>query len=133
MSHDHADGSHHACCGACQNGARPRPRLVIGVFSDAGSANGVAEKLRSSSGVNANVLSSDVPILSQELDGLPALSLMPCGRLYQQIADQMASGASIVVVDAQSPEQQLGISRVLLEAKCELLLTHDGSGHNRAD
>ena len=28
--------------------------------------------------------------------------------------------------DAQGPEQQLGVSRLLLESKCDMLLTHDG-------
>ncbi|MFA5898540.1 MAG: hypothetical protein WC829_05445 [Hyphomicrobium sp.] len=107
--------------------------MVIGIFNDAGDANGVADRLRQGTGISANVLLSDVPLLSQDLDGLPALSLMACGRLYQQIAERMASGATVVVVDAQSPEQQLGISRVLLEAKCDMLLTHDGSSHNRPE
>jgi hypothetical protein len=70
-------------------------------------------------------------MLAQDLNGFPALSLMGCGRLYQQISDQLSSGASIVIIDAQSSEQQLGISRVLLEAKCDMLLTHDGSGQDR--
>ncbi len=130
---DHSDGTPSACCGTCQNGSRPRPRLVIGVFNDAQSANGVAERLRGSANGRVNVLSSAMPILSQELDGLPVLSLMGCGRLYQQITTQLESGAFIVIVDAQSPEQQLGISRVLLESKCDLLLTHDGSRHKHAD
>ncbi len=130
VSDNHSDGT--ACCGTCQNGNRPRPRLVIGVFNDAHNANGVAERLRGSASGSVNVLSSGVPILSQDLDGLPALSLMGCGRLYQQIASQLQSGASVVVVDAQNSEQQLGVSRVLLESKCDLLLTHDGSRHNHA-
>lgn len=130
MTDDHSQGSQGACCATCRNGgAHPRPRLVIGVFNDAANANGVAERLRRRATGSVNVLRSDVPILSQDLDGLPAVSLMGCGRLFQQIEAQLESGASIVVVDAQSPEQQLGISRVLLEAKCDLLLTHDGTGN----
>lgn len=131
---DHGNRAQGACCGTCPNGgASLRPRLVIGVFSDAGSANDVAEKLRGRAPGSVNVLSSGVPILSQDLDGLPGLSLMGCGRLYQQIAAQLEQGASIVVVDAQSPEQQLGVSRVLLEAKCDMLLTHDGTGHGHGE
>lgn len=130
---DHSNGSQGACCGTCQkSGASPQPRLVIGVFNDARYANGIAEKLRGRAPGSVNVLTSRVPILSQDLDGLPALSLMGCGRLYQQIAAQLERGASIVVVDAQSPEQQLGVSRVLLEAKCDMLLTHDGSGQSHS-
>jgi hypothetical protein len=52
---------------------------------------------------------------------------MRCGRLYQQVNQHLESGAVIVVVDAISPEQQLGVSRVLLESKCDVLLTHDGA------
>lgn len=130
MSQDHSDGSQSACCGTCQNGAEARPRLVIGIFNDADSANGVAAKLRGSAAGNVNVLTRDVPILSHDFNGLPALTLMGCGRLYQQITAQLEGGASVVIVDAQSTEQQLGISRVLLESKCDMLLTHDGSGHS---
>ena len=130
MTDSHSKGSEGACCAACRNGeSRPRPRLVIGVFNDAANANGVAERLRGRTPGTVSVLRNNVPILSQDLDGLPALSLMGCGRLYQQIETQLESGASIVVIDAQSSEQQLDISRVLLEAKCDLLLTHDGTGH----
>jgi len=125
------DGNSSACCGSCQNGANARPRLVIGVFNDADSASGVARKLRGSAR-SVCVLSNGEPLLAQDFDGVPPLSLMGCGRLYQQVAAQLESGASIVVVDALSPEQQLGFSRVLLESKCDLLLTHDGSGHKHA-
>jgi len=104
--------------------------LVIGVFNDADDANGVAEKLRGKATGSVNVVSSSAPSRSQEVDSASVLSLMGCGRLYQQVAAQLESGASIVVVDAQSPEQQLGISRVLLDSKCDMLLTHDGSSQN---
>lgn len=128
---DHlGEATQSACCGGCQNSAESRPRLVVGVFNDAQNANGVAERLRGRAPGSVNVLSSHVPMLAQDLDGLPTLALMGCGRLYQQITAQLDSGASIIVVAAHSPEQQLGISRVLLEAKCDLLLTHDGSGHS---
>jgi len=132
VSEDHIDGNPSACCGGCQNGANPRPRLVIGVFNDADSASGVARKLRGTAHAVC-VLSNDEPLLAQDFDGLPPLSLMGCGRLYQQVAAQLELGASIVVVDALSPEQQLGFSRVFLESKCDLLLTHDGSGAKHAD
>lgn len=130
MSDHHSEATRSACCGTCQNGAGSQPRLVVGVFNDAQNANGVAERLRGRAAGSVNVLSSHLPMLAQDIDGLPTLALMGCGRLYQQITTQLNSGASIVVVAAQSSEQQLGISRVLLEAKCDLLLTHDGGGHN---
>jgi len=133
VTDDHIiDGEASACCGGCQNGVNPRPRLVIGVFNDANSASGVATKLRGSAR-SVCVLSNGEPLLAQDFGGLSPLSLMGCGRLYQQVAAQLESGASIVVVDALSPEQQLGFSRVLLESKCDLLLTHDGSGPNHHD
>ncbi len=93
----------------------------------------MAARLRGSAAGSVNVLTSDVPILSHDLDGLPALTLMGCGRLYQQITAQLEGGASVVVVDAQSTEQQLGISRVLLESKGDMLLTHDGSSPSHGD
>ena len=64
---------------------------------------------------------------------LPGTSLMSCGRLFQQITHHLAMGAAIVVVDAQGPEQQLGVSRVLLESKCDMLLTHDGPTRTPTD
>ena len=73
------------------------------------------------------MLSSALPLMAHDLRGVTALSLMSCGRLFQQITHHLGLGATIVVVDAQSPEQQLGVSRVLLDSKCDLLLTHDGA------
>ncbi len=131
MTEEHIESNASACCGSCKNGANARPRLVIGIFNDADSASGVARKLRGTAHAVC-VLSNDEPLLAQDFDGLPPLSLMGCGRLYQQVAAQLELGASIVVVDALSPEQQLGFSRVLLESKCDLLLTHDGSGAKHA-
>lgn len=132
MPDDHSSVAD-TCCGTCQNGSRARPRLVIGVFTDAGGANDAADRLRIRATPNVNVLSSSVPLLAHDLTGVPALSVMACGRLYHHIARHLEEGAFIVIVDAQSPEQQLGISRVLLESKCDLLLTHDGGGHAHAD
>ena len=79
------------------------------------------------------MLHSAVPLMVHDLRGATALSLMSCGRLFQQITHHLASGAAIVVVDAQSPEEQLGVSRVLLDSNCDLLLTHDGAQHAHAD
>jgi hypothetical protein len=113
-------------CGACKNGNRPRPRFVIAVFSDSALADGAAERLRCGTADRVSILSNSLPVLAHDLDGFPALA---CGRLYRQITHHLDAGASIVVIDVQSPEQQLGISRVLLESKCDLLLTHDGTRH----
>lgn len=123
---DSETGSLGACCGNCQNAQDARPRFVIGVFMDLEGANGVAEKLRCSVGPKVNVLSSSDRTLSQDLIGTSAQSMAACSRLYQQITRHLASGAAIVVVDAQTPEQQLGASRILLESKCDMLVTHDG-------
>ena len=129
MGEDHRHG-HGACCGNCQNTSRERPRFVIGVFADLGGANLVAARLRVCAAVNVNVMSGTAPGL-----GATPLSLMRCGRLYEQINRHLASGAAIVVVDAISPEEQVGVSRILLEYKCDMLLTHDGSrqAHAHAD
>jgi hypothetical protein len=106
---------------------------VVGVFNDGDIANGAAQRLRGRAAARVNVLSGSAPVLSRDLDGLPALALMSCGRLYQQITTRLASGAHVVIVNAESSEQQLGISRVFLESKCDLLLTHDDSRPAHAD
>ena len=123
MSDDHGNGRQNGCCGACQNSAAARPRFVVGVFSEAEVANGAAERLRGGTGSKVNVLSSAKPGNGADLEGVPGPG---CGRLYDQIHQHLQAGALLVIVDVQSPEQQLGISRVLLESKCDLLLTHDG-------
>lgn len=128
MPDDHSNGTQGACCGSCQDNERQRPRFVVGVFTDAAGAKGAAERLRVSAAGKVNVLSSAGPALEQDLGALPGLG---CGRLFEQITRHLESGASIVIVDVQSPEHQLGVSRVLLESKCDMLLTHDGT--RRAD
>ncbi|WP_333793221.1 hypothetical protein [Hyphomicrobium sp.] len=46
-------------------------------------------------------------------------------RLFQDLVHHLAQGATVVIVHASGPEQQLGISRALLDARCNILLTHD--------
>jgi hypothetical protein len=121
-----------ACCGSCQNRSHERPRLVVGVFADIGGANHVASRLRVGTAGNVNVVSGSVPVLADDPSGVSHLSLRRCGRLYEQINRHLASGAAIVVVDAISPEEQVGVSRILLEHKCDMLLTHDGSRQDHA-
>ena len=127
----------HACCGVCENGNRARPRYVVGVFANIDGARGAAEKLRvnTSTSGSVNLLSNSLPLLAHDLSGVTALSLMSCGRLFQQITQHLSTGAAIVVVHAQSPEQQLCASRLLLDSNCDMLLTHDGShtAHAHAD
>jgi len=100
----------------------------VGVFSEAEMANGAAERVRGGTGSKVNVLSGTKSGNGGDLDRFPGLG---CGHLYDQISHHLQAGALLVVVDVQSPEQQRGISRVLLESKCDLLLTHEGS--RRAD
>jgi hypothetical protein len=125
LTDDHGHESVSGCCGACQNASLDRPRFVIGVFAGLDEANGAADTLRSRSVGNVNVVSRTSPG-AQDMCGVP---LKRCGRLYQQLNQRLETGAAIVVVDAVSPEQQLRVSRVLLESKCDVLLTHDGSRH----
>ncbi len=133
MSDTHGKKDISACCGSCQNGHRAPPRYVVGVFANPDGAHGAAETLRGSTAGNVEVLHSSVPLMAHDLPGVAALSLMSCGRLFQQVTHHLASGAAIVVVHAQSPEQQLGVSRVLLDSKCDVLLTHEGSRHAHPD
>lgn len=55
-----------------------------------------------------------------ELPGTPGLQ-----RLFHHLVHRLAKGASVVIVRAPDPELQLAASRVLLDAKCEVLLTHE--------
>lgn len=130
MSEEHGNG---VCCGACKGDGRPKSRFVVGVFTDTDGAKGVAERLRLRDAGDVSVLSNANPLAAHSPCGAIALSLLSCGRLHEQIVRHLASGATIVVVDAQSPEHRLGASKMLLESKCDLLLTHDGADHARAD
>jgi hypothetical protein len=133
VSDTHSKTDFSACCGSCQTANGVRPRYVVGVFADLDGAHGAAETLRISTAGNVNVLSSRVTLVEHDQPGCIELSLMSCGRLSQQISHHLQSGAAIVVVHARTQEQQLGASRMLLDAKCDMLLTHDGSHHAHAD
>ncbi len=45
--------------------------------------------------------------------------------LFQNLVHHLATGATVVIVYAPGAEQLLRVSRTLLDAKCDLLLTHD--------
>ncbi|MCC7253855.1 hypothetical protein [Hyphomicrobium sp.] len=59
----------------------------------------------------------------EELSGMR----LPNGgqRLFQNLVHHMATGAAVVIVHAPGPEEQHRVSRALLDAKCDILLTHD--------
>jgi hypothetical protein len=133
VSDTHGKSDLSACCDACQNTNDGRSRFVIGVFADIDGAHGAAETLRISAAGNVSVLSSYAPLVDHDQPGFTELSLMSCARLLQKITHHLRSGAAVVVVHARSQEQQLGVSRALLDAKCDMLLTHDGSHHRHAD
>lgn len=46
-------------------------------------------------------------------------------RLFQNLVHHLAAGAAVVIIHAPDPERQRQVSRALLEAKCDVLLTHD--------
>lgn len=46
-------------------------------------------------------------------------------RLFQNLVHHLATGATVIIVHAPGLEPQLRASRVLLDAKCAILLTHD--------
>jgi hypothetical protein len=46
-------------------------------------------------------------------------------RLFQHLVQRVSSGAAVVIVRTVTPEQRLATSRTLLEAGCEVLLTHE--------
>lgn len=46
-------------------------------------------------------------------------------RPFQNLVHHLAAGSAVVIVHAPDSERQLQMSRALLEAKCDVLLTHD--------
>lgn len=46
-------------------------------------------------------------------------------RLFQKLVNHLAAGAVVVIVHAPGADQQIRVSRTLLDAKCDTLLTHD--------
>lgn len=46
-------------------------------------------------------------------------------RPFQNLVHHLAAGSAVVIVHAPDCERQLQMSRALLEAKCDVLLTHD--------
>lgn len=46
-------------------------------------------------------------------------------RLFHNLVHHLAAGAAVVIVRASGTEQQLHVSRALLDARCDILLTHD--------
>ncbi len=123
MADTHPNEDVGGCCSGCRSAHQSRPRVVIGVFMDLQAAKDAAARARSKTGQQVNVLWDTNGAGTAE----PPVSA--CSRLYQQIKRHLSLGATVVVVDAQSPEQQLGVSRLLLESKCDMLLTHDGPRH----
>lgn len=75
------------------------------------------------------MLSTSPPFagLDLSLHCLPGELHPPPGmqRLFQNLVHHLATGAAVVIVHASGAEQQLWISRALLDAKCDVLLTHD--------
>jgi hypothetical protein len=49
----------------------------------------------------------------------------PLQRLFQSLVHHLAAGATVAIVHVADSERQLQVSRALLEAKCDVLLTHD--------
>ena len=46
-------------------------------------------------------------------------------RLFHSLVHHLGAGAAVVIVRASGAEQHLNVSRALLEARCDILLTHD--------
>lgn len=46
-------------------------------------------------------------------------------RIYRHLVQRLALGATVAIVCACSPEAQLVASRALLDAGCDILLTHE--------
>ena len=54
------------------------------------------------------------------------------GRLVRDLAERVAKGACVVIGRPTNHDQQLALSRALLEAGCEVLLTHEITMPTRA-
>lgn len=46
-------------------------------------------------------------------------------RLFQHVVKRLSSGATLLIVRTGNAEQRLATSRALLDANCEILLTHE--------
>lgn len=59
------------------------------------------------------------------------LRITPLGtqRLFQHVVNRLAGGATLVVVRTENAEQRMATSRALLDANCEVLLTHEMAAH----
>ncbi|MDH4982001.1 hypothetical protein [Hyphomicrobium sp. D-2] len=123
MAQSISNGTDKTCCNVCKGVDSARPSFVVGVFFQPAAAASVAERLRRCAARNVDVVSAAEAIPDGPLTGLPGLG---CGRLSEQISRHLQSGAALVVVNVQNPEQRLDISREMLDCKCDLLLTHDG-------
>jgi hypothetical protein len=118
-----SNGTDKSCCNVCKGAESARPSFVVGVFFQPAAAANVAERLRRSAARDVDVVSAALATANGPLTNLPGLG---CGRLSEQIARHLQSGAALVVVNVHNPEQRLDISREMLDCKCDLLLTHDG-------
>ncbi|MDQ8700677.1 hypothetical protein [Hyphomicrobium sp. LHD-15] len=55
------------------------------------------------------------------------LRITPLGtqRLFQHVVNRLAGGATLVIARTENAEQRMATSRALLDANCEVLLTHE--------
>jgi hypothetical protein len=58
-----------------------------------------------------------------DVDGVQ--SLPGIERLFGKLVQHLSTGATVVIIHTPGTEQQLRVSRALLDAKCDTLLTHD--------
>lgn len=65
--------------------------------------------------------------LAVGINATPKLGHAPPGarRLFQVLVEHLHAGSVALIVHLPTPEQQVAVSRDLLEAKCDILLTHD--------
>jgi hypothetical protein len=60
---------------------------------------------------------------STDADGVQSSS--GAARLIGKVVQHLSIGAAVVIISTPGTEQQLRVSRLLLDAKCDTLLTHD--------
>jgi hypothetical protein len=64
---------------------------------------------------------------SMHAENAADLRVTPLGtqRLFQDVVRRLSEGAALVIARTETAEQRMASSRALLEADCEVLLTHE--------
>ncbi|AHB50092.1 hypothetical protein W911_07925 [Hyphomicrobium nitrativorans NL23] len=119
---------------------RERETFVLGIFAEPDAASTAIRRLSATPEGGEDILlvsRSSLPSAWPPFDTLWAsLSVRDNAQphaaeshgstwLARHVERRLTAGASIVVARTEGPERQLAVSRALLDAGCDVLLTHD--------